>query len=106
AATPFQGYPVIGGVNQRSVATANVITVNFPSAGTYVYEVDYAKGGDKNLTLSMTAGGVPIPTATVLTLRPGVVPAIAAGQVQVLNIAATDADGIALQNVPVTVNVT
>jgi len=35
-----------------------------------------------------------------------VVPSIAAGQVQVLNIAATDADGIALQNVPVTVNVT
>jgi hypothetical protein len=37
------------------------VVVNFPAAGAYPYELDYAKGGDKDLTLTMTANGQPIP---------------------------------------------
>jgi hypothetical protein len=53
ATTPFTGLPVMGGVNQRSAPASSAITVNFPAPGVYPYEVDYAKGGDKNLTLTM-----------------------------------------------------
>jgi hypothetical protein len=42
----------------------------------------------------------------VVTPTPGVTPSIAAGQVESLNVTVTDADGVALQNIPVTVNVT
>ena len=57
----------MGGVNQRTAPASNAITVNFPSAVVYTYEVDYAKGGDSKLTLTMLTGGVPIPAATLLT---------------------------------------
>jgi hypothetical protein len=40
----------MGGVNQRSAPATSTIVVNFPAAGVYPYEVDYAKGGDNNLT--------------------------------------------------------
>ena len=52
ASTVFTGPPVMGRVNQRS-PVADSITVNFPPPGVYPYEVDYAKGGEKNLTLTM-----------------------------------------------------
>ncbi len=51
ANSAFQGYPVMGGVNQRTAPATNTITVNFPAAGKYPFEVDYAKGGDSKLTL-------------------------------------------------------
>jgi hypothetical protein len=54
----------MGGVNQRSAVASNSITVNFPAPGVYPYEVDYAKGGDKNITLTMLARGAPIPPAS------------------------------------------
>ena len=74
--------------------------------GVYPYEVDYAKGGDKNLTLTMTAGGAPIPAAVLLTMTPSSVPSTTVDQPHQFVIAATDADGAALANMPVTVNVT
>ena len=70
ANTPFQNYPVMGGVNQRSAPATISIVVNFPAPGVYLYEVDYAKGGDNSLTLTMTAGGAPIPAAPILTMTP------------------------------------
>jgi hypothetical protein len=105
ASTPFQNCPVMGGVNQRTAPASNAITVNFPSAGVYTYEVDYAKGGDNKLILTMLAGGAPIPAATLLTLTPNVVPSTAAGQVQSFNLAVADVNGVALSGLPVTVNV-
>ena len=51
----------MGGFNQRTAPVAQVITVNFPSAGVYPYELDFAKGGDNKLTLTMLAGGVLVP---------------------------------------------
>ena len=106
ATTPFQNYAVMGGVNQRSAPAANNITVNFPAPGAYPYEVDYAKGGDNKLTLTMQAGGVPIPAAALPTLAPAQAPSIAAGQIEQFMLTATDADGVALSNLPVTFAVT
>ncbi len=103
--TAFQNYAVMGGVNQRSAAAQSSIVVSFPAAGVYPYEVDYAKGGDKNLTLTMQSGGVPIPAAALLTLTPSTVPPITQGQIQTLTLQATDARGIALSNLLVTVNI-
>jgi hypothetical protein len=106
ASTTFQGLPVMGGVNQRSAPAASSITVNFPAPGVYPYEVDYAKGGDQNLTLTMTANGAPIPPAALLTLSPSQGATQMLDTVESLNVAALGADGVALDNLPVTVTVT
>ena len=55
--TAFGGLPVMGGVNQRSAEATNSVTVNFPAPGAYPYEVEYSKGGDKNVTLTMLVNG-------------------------------------------------
>jgi RHS repeat-associated protein len=102
----FQNYPVMGGVNQRTAPASNSITVNFSAAGVYPYEVDYAKGGDSKLTLTMYSGGAAIPAATLLTLSPAVSPAAPAGQSQSFVVSATTGAGVALTNLPVTLNIT
>ncbi len=40
--TIFQGYPVMGAFNTVTAPVANTVTVYFPVAGTYPYELDYA----------------------------------------------------------------
>jgi hypothetical protein len=62
----------------------------------YRYEVDYAKGGDKNLTLTMLAGGAPIPPSALLTLSPNQLAPIQVEQVESLNVSAVGPDGVAL----------
>jgi PA14 domain len=106
ANSTFQSYPVMGGVNQRSAPATSSIVVNFPSGGVYPYEVDYAKGGDHNLTLTMSANGTPIPAAVILTMTPNTVPSTTAGQFVALTIQARDFNGAALPNVPVSVTIT
>ncbi len=106
AVTPFNNYAVMGGINQREDTSPSMITVNFPVAGAYPYELDYAKGGDKNLTLIMKANGALIPASVLLTLSPPTVPTSATNQIQQFVLAATDADGQALANLPVTFTVT
>ena len=104
--TAFTGLPVMGGVNQRSAVASNSITVSFPAPGVYPYEVDYAKGGDKNLTLTMLAGGAPIPPAVLLTLSPAQTMPNQVDQIEILNVSALTPGGVALASLPVTVNVT
>jgi len=72
----------------------------------YPYEVDYAKGGDKNLTLTMLAGGAPITPSTLLTLSPSQAAPIQVEQVESLNVAALSPDGVVIPSLPVTVTVT
>src|SRR5258708_20010227 len=95
----------MGGVNQREAPTPSPIAVNFPASGAYPFELDYAKGGDNKLTLTLQANGALIPAAALLTLAPSTVPSITAGRVQQLTLTATDADGVALSNLPVTFTV-
>ena len=82
-------------------ATLSTVVVNFPAAGAYAYELDYAKGGDKDLTLTMTANGQPIPAAALLTLTPVAPTPTQVGQIQQLQLTAVDAGGVALGGVPV-----
>jgi hypothetical protein len=96
----------MGGVNQRSAPASSSITVNFPAPGVYPYEVDYAKGGDKNLTLTMLSGGAPIQPATLLTLSPPQGTPLQTGQIEALNVSALATDAVAVGNLPVTVTVT
>jgi YD repeat-containing protein len=88
--SPFQGYPVMGGVNQRETPTTSSITVNFPASGPYPFELDYAKGGDAKLTLTMQAGGLPIPSAALLVLSPNAPPSLTTSSIQTVNINAID----------------
>jgi hypothetical protein len=62
------------------------VVVRFPAAGAYPYELDYAKGGDKYLTLTMTAYGQPIPAASLLTLTPVAPTPSQVGQIQQLQL--------------------
>ncbi len=71
---------------------SNNVTANFPAAGAYPYGVDYAKGGDNHLTLTMLSGGAPIPPLTVLTLTPNSTPTITSGQIQTLQVAGRRAE--------------
>src|SRR5207245_2034345 len=65
------------------------------------YELDYAKGGDSKLTLVFLGT-----FAAQLTLTPANVPSTTAGQIQQFVLTATDVNGLALQNLPVTFTVT
>ena len=91
---------------QRSAPASSSITVNFLSPGVYPYEVDYAKGGDKNLTLTMLAGGAPIPPSVLLTLSPSQGTPLQEKQIEELNVSALATDGVAVGNLPVAVTVT
>jgi RHS repeat-associated protein/uncharacterized repeat protein (TIGR01451 family) len=52
---PFEGYPLVGADNRpnNSVRTTTV-TVHFPSAGSYPYEVDYTESGGPTLSLVLS----------------------------------------------------
>ena len=103
--TTFLGLPIMGGVNQRSAPASSAVTVNFPAPGVYPYEVDYAKGGDKNLTLTMLAGGAPIPPSALLTLSPPQGSPLQVAQIEILNVSALATDAVAIASLPVTVTV-
>ncbi len=77
------------------------VVVDFLAAGAYPYELDYAKGGDKDLTLTMTANGQPIPAASLLSLTPVVPTPSQVGQIQQLQLTAVDSRGAVLSGLPV-----
>ena len=52
--TPFRGYPTMGGYNDPLSAQGTTVTVNFPTAGTYPYEVDYSECCGFQLSMTMT----------------------------------------------------
>jgi len=47
--TAFNGYAVMGSFNTVTAPVANTITVKFPAAGSYPYEVDYADSNQVSL---------------------------------------------------------
>ena len=60
AATAFAGYPVIGAFNQMVAAPrTDEVTVHFPAAGVYTYELDYFEAGADSLTLTLTTAPAP-----------------------------------------------
>jgi hypothetical protein len=66
--TAFKGYKVVGENNTTHAPTQDDLVVNFPAAGTYAFELDYAEGAQGELAMTMNAGGAPIgSTATTNT---------------------------------------
>jgi hypothetical protein len=80
AATVLQALPVMGANNTKTAApVVSTMVVRFPAAGTYPFEIDYAKGGDNRLTLVLrqapTAGApIVVPAEYSLTLAPNTMP--------------------------------
>jgi RHS repeat-associated protein len=107
--TPFQLYPVVGAFNTPTAPSANSVTVNFPAAGSYPYEVDYFEccGGQIALTMTTTAnGGHGVPPSGSLILSPNSVTAKNIGQSQTFSVSVTDAAGNVQPNVPVSLTIT
>ena len=106
--TPFELLPVMGAYNVATAPVANSITVHFPGPGTYPYEVDYSEccGGELSLTMTTAASGNHgVPPTGALALTPNTVPQKTTGEQLTFNVAAVDASGAALANLPVVLTV-
>lgn len=104
--TPFQSYPVMGAFNSATAPVANTITVHFPAAGTYPYEVDYTEccAGELALTMAGTNGkGIP-PTGSLI-LASSTPLNLNTGQQATFTVFAQDASGAALPNVTVNLGI-
>ncbi|MEO8456272.1 MAG: FGLLP motif-containing membrane protein [Chloroflexota bacterium] len=78
ASGPFTGYQNTGAFNTDNAASGNDVTVHFPGAGTYPFEIDYTECCGGGLVLVLTANGQAIPPSLtptpVATETPVVVP--------------------------------
>jgi RHS repeat-associated protein/uncharacterized repeat protein (TIGR01451 family) len=105
-ATAVDGYPVMGAYNDPTSPAGHQVTVDFPSAGVYPYEVDYSEccGGQLALTMA-TSNGEGVPPAGNLSITPVNVPTQDVGQTAQLTVAAMDASGAVIPNLPITMTV-
>ncbi|MBV9181153.1 MAG: Ig-like domain-containing protein, partial [Acidobacteria bacterium] len=100
--TPFYGLTVMGAYNTNTVPVANAVVVNFPTPGTYPYEVDYSECCGGQDVLTMAVGGTSssgVPPAGTLYLSPISPNSLNTGQTQTFTLLVTDASGAAQQNV-------
>ena len=106
--TPFEGYPVVGSYNDATAPVANSVTVHFPAAGTYPYELDYSEccSGQLVLTMASHASGHGVPPSGSLSLTPFTIAAKQTGQSQTMTVAAMDAAGQPLADLPVILTIT
>jgi RHS repeat-associated protein len=103
----FEGFSVMGAYNRPTSPVGNQVTVNFPTAGTYPYEVDYTECCGFQLVLAMTTAasgnhGVP-PTGSIIISPLAVTRAV--GQSQTFTVDVTDASGNPLAGLPVSLSV-
>jgi hypothetical protein len=112
--TPFQNLAVVGAYNQAVTnGPANYnITVYFPSAGTYPFELDYTVcNGSPTVPMTMVMGtgssgsGVPTPSAGSLTLTPANPPPIPVGNTQTFTVLAVDGSGAPIPNLSILSNI-
>src|SRR5262249_30990535 len=114
AVTPFQQLPVMGATVTNIGAFP--ITVHFPAAGTYPFEVDYVEFcsnyfADLQSLVVMTGApngsalGPGMPPAGSLTLTPNTVSPLPAGQSVSFTALATDASGIPVPDANVALTV-
>lgn len=106
--TAFLGYPVVGSYNNPTSPVANQVTVHFPGPGTYPYELDYSEccGGQLVLTMTNHASGRGVPPTGSLTISPTNFASKPVGQSQTITVAAMDASGAPVANLPVEFTVT
>jgi len=55
ANTPFNNYPVVGGYNNDKIGVPTNVTVYFPAAGVYPFELDYFEVHEATLYLILSA---------------------------------------------------
>ncbi|MGA2435799.1 MAG: DUF6531 domain-containing protein, partial [Bryobacteraceae bacterium] len=103
--TPLNSLPVVAAYNQRTAPTAQTLVVNFPAAGAYPFELDYASGGGPKLTLVMSTDAGPVPPATTLLLTPVSVGTMKGGQLETFTITAVNSDGSVASNLPITLTI-
>ena len=104
AVTPFSQYPALGAYNGPAAGVGNQIVINFPTAGTYPYEVDYSECDGGGLTFTMAQGAssaTGIPPTGSLILTPNSVSAQPIGGQENFAVVATDASGVAVPNLNV-----
>ncbi|MEO6500622.1 MAG: RHS repeat-associated core domain-containing protein [Jatrophihabitantaceae bacterium] len=107
SSTAFQDYPVMGAYNDPTGPRGNQVTVHFPAAGVYPYELDYSECCGGELAMTMTsANGTGIPPAGNLNLTPGSVPTQPTGHPLTMTLAAMDAGGQPVANLPLVLTVT
>ena len=106
--TPFEGYPVVGAYNNPTSPVANQVVVHFPGPGTYPYELDYTEccGGQLVITMTNHASGHGVPPTGSLTISPTTVASKPVGGSQALTVAAMDASGTPVSDLPVEFTIT
>jgi RHS repeat-associated protein len=102
--TPFEQYPVMGGIDSGNSASGNQVVVNFPAAGTYPFELDYTECCGPPLVLTMTQGassptGI-APTGS-LVLSPNSLAPLPVGSSQSFTVLASDGAGNPVPNLSV-----
>lgn len=102
--TAFHGYPIMAGYNATTGATARLITVHFPSPGSYPYEIDYAETnvGGLSLTLALASNSLAVPPAGALLLMPITTVSKYTTESQTLSVKVLDINGAVMSGVPVT----
>src|SRR5690606_32349768 len=108
--TAFEGLPVVGSFNQTTPPIGNSVTVHFPAAGTYPYELDYTEccGGQLVLTMAATSASgssTGIPPSGALTLNPTTTTPAEIGNIQSFTVTATDASGSPQSNIGVALSI-
>lgn len=112
--SPFERLPVLGAFNVPTAPVGNLVTVHFPAAGSYPYEIDYSECCAGELVLTMTtnansgSGGSfsGVPPSEAIVLSPNSVADRPAGGQQTFNVTATNGAGAPLAGVPVLFSIT
>ena len=112
--SPFERLPVLGAFNVPTAPVGNLVTVHFPAAGSYPYEIDYSECCAGELVLTMTtnansgSGGSfsGVPPSEAIVLSPNAVADRPAGGQQTFNVTATNGAGAPLAGVPVLFSIT
>jgi RHS repeat-associated protein len=97
--TVFHNFPILN-TNNGQWGYSN-ITINFPAAGTYPYEVDYAENGPGGLSFSILSGTQGVPPSAALTISPNTTVSKATGTQQTFTVTVKDASGAVKANLPV-----
>jgi uncharacterized repeat protein (TIGR01451 family) len=78
--SPFEGYPLVGADNRPNNAVhTTTVTVHFPAAGSYPYEVDYTESGGPTLSLVLSTVSFAADDTSGLTAYAGYADGLRAG---------------------------
>jgi RHS repeat-associated protein len=102
-ATPFLGYPIMSVYEKDNGYGNNLIAINFPAAGVYDYELDFAECGSTHSELYVynQAGGSVRPAASLSLSPVSVANPLTTGQPVTFTASVMDASGTRLKNWPI-----